>query len=94
MEKHIEFHEISVEIESRHYTGLRIVEGTQSLDQFVVYRGLCLSELKGDHPSSIDGAMLANAEQMLKQLVSGRLIASTRRPARFRQLVIEHGYHQ
>ena len=63
------------------YLGERVIVGTNRLDQYVIFDGLCLTDLAGYDPADKDGQMLIIAKQMLFELATGRTISAKHRSA-------------
>lgn len=72
---------LEIEFRGKMYYGERVIEGARKLDQYIIYEGRCLPDLKGYSPGEKDTTMLAIAKVMLSELVSGSL--STQPCSRF-----------
>lgn len=67
---------IYIDLDGIQYEGTRTIEGKRKLDQYVSYKGNCISDLKGYPPDQRDTLMLSVARLILIELVTGRTISS------------------
>lgn len=68
--------DIEIQYQEETYRGARVIEGTRKLDQYIIYEGRCLPDLKNYSPSDKNTIMLSVAKLMLSELVSGRTISA------------------
>lgn len=68
--------DIEIQYQEKTYRGTRVIEGTRKLDQYIVYEGRCLPDLKNYSPDDKNTIMLSVAKLMLSELVSGRTISA------------------
>ena len=68
--------DIEIQYQNNTYRGARVIEGTRKLEQYIIYEGLCLPDLKNYSPNDKNTIMLSVAKVMLSELVSGRTISA------------------
>lgn len=76
MSKKRKYGTIEIDVGGKRYQGERVIEGTITLDQYVIYNDKCVADLKGYSSSKMDTEMKVYAELILSELVSGRTLSA------------------